>query len=225
MPEDEFERAVAAGEASRREFEVLGVHYDPESDHVAIVLAAGLTLTVARSLIAELSDLPADRPIELKLSPAGESIAVCGRDIHIGTEGLVSDLLSELLPMRVLSRVFAQRGGQVKSGAKAEAARANGAKGGRPRKRQFIMKGAAVVVSGAAHKIAFLEGQLAEAFGDRITAISLPPPQGRLLARPSLHRESPVRVRLCLQDGNIEALQSFIRKVDSTLELEPDIES
>jgi hypothetical protein len=43
--------------------------------------------------------------------------------------------VADLLPASVLATAFAKRGGRARSPAKSAAARANGAKGGRPRKQ------------------------------------------------------------------------------------------
>jgi uncharacterized membrane-anchored protein len=48
----------------------------------------------------------------------------------------VLQLLADAVGAKALMATLGQRGGRVKSKAKAEAARTNGAKGGRPRKRR-----------------------------------------------------------------------------------------
>ena len=71
---------------------------------------------------------------KLEVWPDGSAIELEDRDIHISVHGLLTAILPAMLPSRSVAAIFASRGGQVTSRAKRKSSRANGRKGGRPRK-------------------------------------------------------------------------------------------
>lgn len=68
---------------------------------------------------------------ELKVGFSGTALCHEGKDLHVSIAGMIS--ASKPL-MDMAASVIASRNGRQSSAAKAEAARANGRKGGRPRK-------------------------------------------------------------------------------------------
>lgn len=68
---------------------------------------------------------------DLKVGFSGTALCHEGKDLHVSIAGLIS--ASKPL-MDMAASVIASRNGRQSSAAKAEAARANGRKGGRPRK-------------------------------------------------------------------------------------------
>lgn len=68
---------------------------------------------------------------ELKVGFCGSALCHDDKDLHVSIAGMIS--ASEPL-MSMAASVIASRNGRQSSAAKAEAARANGRKGGRPRK-------------------------------------------------------------------------------------------
>jgi hypothetical protein len=67
--------------------------------------------------------------------PDGSAIELEDRDIQISVHGLLTAILPAMLPSRSVEAIFASRGGQATSRAKRKSSRANGRKGGRPRKK------------------------------------------------------------------------------------------
>jgi hypothetical protein len=104
--------------------------YDDEIDHIIIGLRGGAIMAIPRSAIKELAKASSKQLQEVELWADGlhwEEL-----DIDISIPGL----LEEVMGATFFSSVAGRIGGRSKSKAKADAARANGAKGGRPRKRK-----------------------------------------------------------------------------------------
>lgn len=130
----EYTEYAAALSAGKRRLEAGltadAVGYDADLDKIVIAMAGGWDIRVERRRIEELSDATPAELAALALSPAGTTIELTSHDVYISLEGL----LTALVPAEVLARMFARRGGRSSSTAKAETARANGMKGGRPRR-------------------------------------------------------------------------------------------
>ncbi|MGQ0815120.1 MAG: DUF2442 domain-containing protein [Gemmatimonadota bacterium] len=123
--------ARAAGRKSQREpWWPIDVRYDHRSRMVVIGLRSGMTMLVPRGEIPELKRATRDQLERVELS--GEAIRWPNLDVDVSVPGLISDLLGP----RFSTRESGRMGGRSTSKAKAAAARANGAKGGRPRKRR-----------------------------------------------------------------------------------------
>ena len=110
------------------------VHADIETVdgalHLRLVFRDGTRLSVPTTRIEELADAKADALATLEVSPSCDSISFPAIDADIYVPGLLSDLYG--------SRVLAEKGragGKRSSPAKTAAVRANGRKGGRPRKK------------------------------------------------------------------------------------------
>jgi len=132
----EFETATKRGRERMRN--------QPLAVAVKCSKARGLILDLNNGvrLVLPLSYLPhpllhTARPGQLsdvEVVAPGTAIQWPSLDEQIGVLELLKDLLGEELSP-VMARELARKGGQSKSETKAAAARANGAKGGRPRKR------------------------------------------------------------------------------------------
>jgi len=110
---------------------VATVRYLSRRDSIELAFASGGTMTIPRRMIRELDAMPTDSLKGLVVSAAGDAVVHRSFDVEIAVLGLATAVLGS----RRLSAAFARRGGQRSSKAKAAAARANGAKGGRPRNR------------------------------------------------------------------------------------------
>ena len=135
QPKDTDAHIDAAIEAARKRelvaTKIVGAHYDAEHDAVVTDLSTGSTLIVPRHAIPGFAK--------------AEPVALADISINPGAESLWSDtvddgvLLDQLLEIAAGSEHIKTLGGRIsgrsRTPAKAAAARANGAKGGRPSKK------------------------------------------------------------------------------------------
>ncbi len=132
---EDRERFSRARERGRLQTEdpsaVVAARYDERGDAVALAFAGGGTMTIPRELIPGLEDASSSALSSVTVSPAGDAISWRTLDIDIYVPGLVGIAFGT----RLFAAATGRTGGRRTSRAKAAAARANGAKGGRPRKR------------------------------------------------------------------------------------------
>ena len=100
------------------------VRYHPGRDTLRITLKNGTDVLIPRAKIKGLRGLPKSAASELKVDLGGEALSIEHRDVHISVGGLIRKAVMGDDP-------FA-RAGRTRSRAKANAARANGLRGGRP---------------------------------------------------------------------------------------------
>lgn len=127
-----LEKALAAG-ARRRADKVLALsaRFDPRRKRLHIELASGRAVAIP---VAEIEGLATARPSQIramKLTGKGYGLHWPTLDLDLA----VPDLIAGCFGTRAWMQSLARHAGQVKSEAKAAAARANGRKGGRPPKR------------------------------------------------------------------------------------------
>jgi hypothetical protein len=129
--EDELRRAIEAGQRRRAsERRAASVRYDAERDAIEIELTDGAGVRLPRTMIEEFRDVPPADLTELRVSPAGYGIKLDTHDINISVHGLIAALATTAEMAGSLGKL----GGAARTVAKRASARANGAKGGRPRK-------------------------------------------------------------------------------------------
>lgn len=105
--------------------------YDRKSGALSITLASGVTVQLPVRLLPALRRVSHERREGVTVSPGGTGLRWDAIDADYELSGL---LAAAIWPRpRAAMRVMGQAGGRVKSEAKSRAARANGAKGGRPR--------------------------------------------------------------------------------------------
>jgi hypothetical protein len=122
------ERAIrAAREADRIEPRARTVRYDLQQALVLVELRSGCTFGFPPERVFGLKDADPAELAKVELSPSGDGLHWDDLDAHASLTGLIIEALNlrEWAP-RIM--------GQVRSPAKARAARANGLKGGRPRR-------------------------------------------------------------------------------------------
>jgi hypothetical protein len=130
----EYAAALAAGRIeAETEIRAQAVRYVPERDAIEIVTSCNAGFLIPRQWIGALQDVPTDELSKLEVWPDGSAIELEDRDISV--HGLLTAILPEMLPARSVAAIFASRGGQASSRAKRKSSRANGRKGGRPRKK------------------------------------------------------------------------------------------
>ena len=128
LTDAQIDAALERGRIAREtEPRAASAHYDPRADRIIVDLTNGCTFAFP-PYIAQ--GLEAATPAEL------EQVEILGRGYGLHWEALDVDLsLPGLMSGIFGTRAYmARQAGQATSPAKAAAARANGAKGGRPRK-------------------------------------------------------------------------------------------
>jgi Protein of unknown function (DUF2442) len=129
---ERFAGARARGEARAQDpSAVVEAQYDATRDAIDLRFRSGGSMTIPRQLVPGLDDVLASALGGISISPAGDALSWPSLDVDVYVPGLVARAFGT----RLFARATGQQGGQRRSKAKAEAARTNGAKGGRPRKR------------------------------------------------------------------------------------------
>ena len=105
-------------------------HYDAGTGRIIVELANGCTFAFPARRIEELETASDVEIAEVQVAGAGFGLHWPSRDADLSISGLMNGVFGTRKWMSELAR----RAGQATSPAKAAAARANGAKGGRPRK-------------------------------------------------------------------------------------------
>ena len=104
--------------------------YDAASGRIVVDLTNGCTFAFPARRVEELAEASDAEIAAVEIAGAGFALRWDARDVDMSLHGLMSGLFGTKGRMSELAR----RAGQSRSLAKAAAARANGAKGGRPRK-------------------------------------------------------------------------------------------
>ena len=110
---------------------VVGAHYDSARDAIDLMFRGGGSMLIPRRVVPGLERAPASRIKSISISPAGDALSWPALDIDVYVPGLVERVFGT----RLFAAATGRRGGRTKSKTKTAAARINGAKGGRPRKR------------------------------------------------------------------------------------------
>lgn len=119
---------LRAREANRIEPRAESATYDPKQGLVLVILRHGYAFGFPPRAIEGLQGATAQELSQVRISPSGDGLHWDGLDVDVSVTGLMMQALNlrEWAP-RIL--------GQIRSEAKARAARKNGMKGGRPRIR------------------------------------------------------------------------------------------
>jgi len=129
---ERFTRARARGQARAQDpSAVVEAEYDVTRDAIDLRFRSGGSMIIPRQIVPGLDDVPASALGSISVSPAGDALSWPALDVDVYVPGLVERVFGTGL----FARATGQRGGRRRSKAKAAAAKANGAKGGRPRKR------------------------------------------------------------------------------------------
>lgn len=129
---ERFARARARDEARAADpSAVVHARYDVDRDAINLEFRSGGVMMIPRCVVPGLEDMPTTALQAINVSPAGDALSWPSLDVDVYVPGLAERAFGT----RLFARATGQRGGQCRSNVKAAAARANGAKGGRPRKR------------------------------------------------------------------------------------------
>ena len=128
---ERYARARARGEARLHDASaVVEAHYDPDGDLIDLKFGGGGSMAIPRTAVPGLQRASASKLASVTVSPAGDALSWPSLDVDVYVPGLVERAFGS----RLFAAATGRRGGQTRSKAKAAAAKANGAKGGRPRK-------------------------------------------------------------------------------------------
>ena len=105
--------------------------YRTKDDVFAIKLATGVELAIPRTLLQGLENATPEQAAEVEILGPGSSLHWESLDVDHYVPSLIEGVFGNRRWMSELGK----RGGAARSEAKARAARKNGRKGGRPRKR------------------------------------------------------------------------------------------
>ncbi|MGH9371540.1 MAG: DUF2442 domain-containing protein [Vicinamibacterales bacterium] len=110
---------------------VIDARYDSGADAIDLKFSGGGSMSIPRRIVPGLERAAESNVKTIVVSPAGDALSWPALDIDVYVPGLVERAFGT----RLFAASSGRRGGRRRSKAKAAAARANGAKGGRPRKR------------------------------------------------------------------------------------------
>ena len=132
ITDEQMAAAEASMEAKRAAGHATAARFDAPSGRLVVSLHNGVELAVPVRLVEGLADAdPADLA-EIEITPAGLGLHWPRIDADVYVPGLLAGTLGT---RRWMARLLGAEGGRASTPAKAAAARANGARGGRPRKR------------------------------------------------------------------------------------------
>ncbi len=106
-------------------------HYDPTTGRIVVELKLGSAFAFPPSMFSELAGHTPEELAKVEVEPFGEALVWEELDVGIAVAGIIVEILGD-----AMLKAFASRGGSSTSERKAAAARANGRKGGRPRKKR-----------------------------------------------------------------------------------------
>lgn len=129
--DDKYKGALAAGRARRASGDsAVSVSYDPRLKRLHVELASGTAIAIPVCKLQGLSDAKPGRLSDIRIEGNGYGLHWPALDVDV----LVPELIAGCFGTKAWMSALARHAGRRTSAAKAAAARANGRKGGRPRK-------------------------------------------------------------------------------------------
>ena len=128
LTDTQIEAAIARGKKSRKvQPHAASARYDQKLRQIVVKYTNGTTFSFPPALVQGLSGGSAEQLANIRISGKGYGLHWDALDVDLSVPGLIDYVFGS-------RKLMAQHAGQAKSHAKSKAARANGAKGGRPRK-------------------------------------------------------------------------------------------
>lgn len=131
ISQQDYEQALARGRQALAEPHAVSARYITHARVLELVYSNGLALRINPKEVAVLKDMPSVILAQACVTPGGDGL-VFGENETAAIS--IPGLLASLIPVDIARRTVAAARGRVRSESKAEAARRNGAKGGRPAK-------------------------------------------------------------------------------------------
>ncbi len=132
ITEQELQAATRRNEETRQAGYAVSAEYDARQERLIVNLDTGVVIMVPVHLVEDLAGANAQDLGEIEVTPAGLGLHWPRLDADVYVPSLVQGMFGT---KRWMAAQLGAKGGKVKSEAKATAARANGAKGGRPKKK------------------------------------------------------------------------------------------
>jgi hypothetical protein len=131
VTEQQLEEAEARMAESRAAGHVVSARYDRRRGRVVVALHTGIELTFPAALAEGLADAPDDKLADIEVSPAGLGLHWPQLNADLYVPALIQGVFGS---EKWMAKHLGAQGGRARTPAKVAAARANGRKGGRPRK-------------------------------------------------------------------------------------------
>lgn len=129
---ERYAQARARGKARVEDpSSVVDARYDADADAIDLKFSDGGSMSIPRRIVPGLERATGSKIESIVVSPAGDALSWPALNVDIYVPGLVERAFGT----RLFAASTGRRGGRRRSKAKTAAAKANGAKGGRPRKR------------------------------------------------------------------------------------------
>lgn len=125
---DAAEKRTARERAAGRR--AAGAVYNAAAHRLDLTMTSGVVVSIPVACVPYLAHATPAQLAHVSVSPTGSGVSWDDLDVDVTLEGLLGDVLGRGLFASALGRA----GGKVTSEAKTAAVRANGKKGGRPRK-------------------------------------------------------------------------------------------
>ncbi|CAM3402361.1 DUF2442 domain-containing protein [Halomonas lysinitropha] len=133
ITDEAIQNAEARMAAEREHAHAVSARYDRRSRRLIIRLHSGLELAIPPRLVEGLSQATPEALSEIEISPSGLGLHWPQLDADLYVPALLEGQFGS---HQWMARQMGAAGGRSRSSAKSNASRANGAKGGRPRKTQ-----------------------------------------------------------------------------------------
>lgn len=135
-PKDELEAANKRAEARLSKTPIaIGAHYDKRLGRLVIDLSTGLQIAFKPHDAQGLAEATPEQLEHIEISPSGLGLHFPELDADIYLPGILEGLLGS---KKWMAALLGKTGGRSTSAAKAAAARLNGKKGGRPKKKTDV---------------------------------------------------------------------------------------